>query len=250
MDLLFHTNKNKSERHFAIIPHFMLDSEKVDLFYKYIDEDYYSWWWPNTIILISPNHFLWEEKKVKTICDSNYINYKKIYTNWSNILALMWVDCDDKEKIFYHRGWILQTDEHWIWEHFKYIQKYFSDSNIIPVVTPSFEFNAVDNIIPFIQNVSWDVLVIASVDFAHYQPEEQTLQHDEKSIEMIKKLVTDKWEIMQWIDADCPACIYLIQKLAVANLQSPDVWWRDSSSTILWQDMWNDNTSRIFMYYK
>ena len=60
----------------------------------------------------------------------------------------------------------------------------------------------------------------------------------------------NKWEIANWIDADCPACLYLIQYLANEQWQKPELWWRDSSSTILWEDMWEENTSRIFMWYE
>jgi AmmeMemoRadiSam system protein B len=39
-------------------------------------------------------------------------------------------------------------------------------------------------------------LVISSVDFAHYQNEEQTLQHDQKSIETLKSMTLNQSEFM------------------------------------------------------
>jgi len=60
-------------------------------------------------------------------------------------------------------------------------------------------------------------LVITSVDFAHYQHEEQTLQHDEKSIETLKSMTLNESEFINLVDADCPACLYLIQSLANKN---------------------------------
>jgi AmmeMemoRadiSam system protein B len=39
-------------------------------------------------------------------------------------------------------------------------------------------------------------LIIASVDFAHYQNEEQTLQHDQKSIETLKSMTINESEFM------------------------------------------------------
>ena len=241
----------KTKRHFAIIPHFMLDSEKVDQFYQLIDSRYYSNWdKPDIILLISPNHFHAEENNIETICDSTTLKYQSNYVNTSSKLSSLWVKCDNNEKIFYSRWETLQTYEHGIWEHFKYIEKYFSDSQVIPIITPSFKFSAVDNILPSIRHLKSNLLVIASVDFAHYQPEKQTLENDERSIETLESLTIDKWEIAQWIDADCPACLYLIQYLANEQWQKPELWWRDSSSTILWEDMWEENTSRIFMWYE
>ena len=247
----FNINKQQSERHFAIIPHFMLDSEKVDQFYQLIDSKYYSNWdKPDIILLISPNHFHAEENNIETICDSTILKYQSNYVNTSSKLSSLWVKCDNNEKIFYSRWETLQTYEHGIWEHFKYIEKYFSDSQVIPIITPSFKFSAVDNILPSIRHLKGNILVIASVDFAHYQPEKMTLENDERSIETLKSSTINKWEIANWIDADCPACLYLIQYLANEQWQKPELWWRDSSSTILWEDMWEENTSRIFMWYE
>jgi AmmeMemoRadiSam system protein B len=39
-------------------------------------------------------------------------------------------------------------------------------------------------------------LVIASVDFAHYQNEAQTLQHDQKSIEILKSMTLNQSEFI------------------------------------------------------
>jgi AmmeMemoRadiSam system protein B len=106
------------------------------------------------------------------------------------------------------------------------------------------------NILQIIDSLNWNILIIASVDFAHYQNEKQTLQHDEKSVETLKSMTLNQSEFMDWIDVDCPACLYLLQSLANIQWQKPELWWRDSSSTILLKDMWEENTSRIFMRYK
>ena len=235
------------EQHFAIIPHFMLDSKKVDQFYNFLSNEY---WEPDTIILISPNHFHTNENEIKTICENSQVNYNSETVNLSAKLHKLWVQCDEENKIFSYRWNNLQTNEHGIGEHFQWINKYFSDTKIIPVISPCFQISGVKDILPIIENLDWNIFVIASVDFAHYQNEEQTLQHDEKSIETLKSMSLNELEFIESIDADCPACLYLIQSLAYIKWQNPELWWRDSSSTILWKDMWEENTSRIFMWYK
>ncbi|MBQ2599947.1 hypothetical protein II582_00810 [bacterium] len=45
----------------AIIPHFMLDTTKVDEFYSLIHDKRYSDQNPDAIVLISPNHFFWQK---------------------------------------------------------------------------------------------------------------------------------------------------------------------------------------------
>ena len=236
----------KSGLHFAIIPHFMLDSEKVNQFYDFLDN---KCWKPDTILLISPNHFHTDEKKIKTICENSTVNYKSETINLSAKLHELWVKCDEEKEIFYSRWDNFQTNEHGIGEHFQWINKYFPDSEIIPLISPCFQISTIKDAFSVIENLNWNILVIASVDFAHYQNEEQTLQHDQKSIETLQDMVLNEVEFMDWIDADCPACLYLIQSLAEIQWQKPELWYRDSSSTILWKDMWEENTSRIFIWY-
>ncbi|MBQ5945252.1 hypothetical protein IJL65_02390 [bacterium] len=54
----------------------MLDSEKVDQFYNFLSSEYYPNEKPDTIVLISPNHFYADEKEIKTICENSSVNYK------------------------------------------------------------------------------------------------------------------------------------------------------------------------------
>ena len=227
----------------------MLDSEKVDQFYNFLKSEYYNWWEPEKIILISPNHFHAQAKEIQTICESSDVNYKSINKKLSSELHNLWIKCDENWEIFGLRWDIQKTDEHGIGEHFQWIDKYFPDSEIIPLVSPCFQFSATEDILPKLENLNWNILVIASVDFAHYQNEEQTLQHDQKSIETLKSMTLDESEFMDWIDADCPVCLYLLQSLANQKWKKAELRYRDSSSTILNQDMWEENTSRVFMRY-
>ena len=64
----------------------MLNNEKVDQFYNFIKNAYYSDNEPNTIVLISPNHFHTDEKEIKTICESSPVNYKSETVNLSSKL--------------------------------------------------------------------------------------------------------------------------------------------------------------------
>ena len=240
----------RSNRNFAIIPHFMLDSEKVDLFYKFIKDEYYHWWEPEKIILISPNHFHTQTNQIQTICESSNVSYKSNEIYLRSELSNLWVTCDKEWNIFDSRWNNLNTNEHGLWEHFQWINKYFRNSKVLPIISPCFQFSAIEDILPKLNELNWNILVIASVDFAHYQNEEQTLQHDNKSIETLKSMTLDQSEFVEWVDADCPVCLYLIQNLAIRNWKKTELRYRDSSSTILKQDMWKENTSRIFIWYK
>ena len=227
----------------------MLDSEKVDKFYDFLKNEYYKWWEPEKIILISPNHFHSQTKEMLTICISADVSYNSNTRKLSSELSDFWMKCDENEEIFEPWWDSLKTNEHGIWEHFQRINKHFPNSEILPIISPCFQISTVKDILPKIEGLNWNILVIASVDFAHYQNEQQTLQHDQKSIETLKSMALNQSEFIDWIDADCPACLYLVQSLANQKWQKPELRYRDSSSTILNQDMWEENTSRIFMWY-
>ncbi len=240
----------KSEWDFAIIPHFMLDNKKVDKFYDFLKNEYYNWWEPEKIILISPNHFHTQTKEMLTICKSDNVSYNSNTRKLNSELSDLWIKCDESGEIFEPWWDSLKTNEHGIWEHFQWINKYFPNSEVLPIISPCFQLSAVENVLTNLKNLDWNILIIASVDFAHYQNEQQTLQHDQKSIETLKSMTLNQSEFVDWIDADCPACLYLLQSLASQNWKKAELRYRDSSSTILNQDMWAENTSRIFMWYK
>ena len=228
----------------------MLDSEKVDKFYDFLKNEYYNDWEPEKIILISPNHFHSQTKEMLTICKSADVSYNSNTRELSSELSDLWIKCDKNEEIFEPRWDSLKTNEHWIWEHFQWINKYFPNSEVLPIISPCFQLSAVEHTLAKVESLDWNILVIASVDFAHYQNEQQTLQHDQKSIETLKSMTLNQSEFIDWIDADCPACLYLLQNLANEKWKKAELRFRDSSSTILNQDMREENTSRIFMWYK
>ncbi len=250
---LFSPNQKGSEweRHFAILPHFMLDSEKVDQFYKYLNNYYYgSWNLPDKIILVSPNHFHSELKQPLTICKTSDVYYKSESINLSNDLNTLWIDCDNKENLFYSWGETIQTQEHGIWDHFQWINKYFKWTKVLPLIISSQDRFSIESIFEWIRWLTGKILVLTSVDFSHYQPEDITLEHDKKSIEILERWTLNKPWFLSWIDADCPACLYFTQFLANDKWQHAKLRYRDSSSTILGKDMSEENTSRIFMWYE
>jgi AmmeMemoRadiSam system protein B len=91
-------------------------------------------------------------------------------------------------------------------------------------------------------------LIIASVDFSHYLPEATAQANDQISIQTLQNWTWNRWDF-RWLDVDCPSCLYLVNEIAI-HKQSAQLYYRDSSSTILWKDMQSENTSRVFMYYE
>jgi predicted class III extradiol MEMO1 family dioxygenase len=62
--------------HFAIIPHFMLASQKVDQFYEFLQTKRYMKNDPQTIVIIAPNHFNQRSQTPQTICKASEVYVK------------------------------------------------------------------------------------------------------------------------------------------------------------------------------
>lgn len=241
---IFSINLKKTEVHLAIIPHFMLDTTKVDEFYSLIHDKRYVEKNPDAIVLISPNHFFWQKWNIATSCLDWVIRY-----NLEKINSLSFKNLSCENDVFKVVWDSTTISEHGLWEHFKRINKYFSGTKIYPVVASPKALEYTDSVISEIQKMKWDILVIASVDFTHYLPEDITYKHDQHSIQVLQSWIWTKKDFNE-LDVDCPSCLFIINELWKFSGQSWRFRYRDSSSTIAWKDMGEENTSRVFMYYE
>ena len=175
-------HKSLENMHLAIIPHFMLASEKVDEFYVFLKDKRYADHDPDTIIILSPNHFNQRSMIPQTICETSDIYFKnKKY----KLGPFPDTACD--ENIFYSFGNAITTNEHGIGEQLFRISKHFPEvQQIIPLVLPTHRepSELLRSAFDFTRNDNW--LRIASVDFSHYLPETITQANDEISITTLK----------------------------------------------------------------
>ncbi len=222
----------------------MLDTIKVDEFYSLIQNKRYSDRNPDAIVLISPNHFFWQKWNIAASCLNWAIRYnlEKINSNQFKNLPC--------ESDVFKSVWDSTTiSEHGLWEHFRWINKYFSGTKTYPIVASPKAIDYTDSVISQIQKMKWNILVIASVDFTHYLSENITYEHDQQSIQVLQSWTWTKKDFY-YLDVDCPSCLFIINELWKNSGQIGQFRYRDSSSTIAWKDMGEENTSRVFMYYE
>ena len=222
----------------------MLDITKVDEFYSLIQNKRYLEKNPDAIVLISPNHFYWQNWNISTTCKDWEIRYQaekvdsKMLKNLpceKNVFKIVW----DNTVI----------SEHGLGEHFRRINKYFPWTVVYPMVASPKAMEYTSKQIAEIQKLHWNIFVIASVDFTHYLPEDITYEHDQHSIQVLQDWTWTKKDFHD-LDVDCPSCLSIINELWKISGQSGRFRYRDSSSTIAWKDMGEENTSRVFMYYE
>lgn len=235
----------RSDRlYLAVIPHFMIRSQRVSDFYSFLQKKYFATNSPDQIVLISPNHFFPDMQRPVSICESREVKFKD-----ASLLAQARKDeritCE--QNVFYQQGSQRYTRDHGLWVHFPFINRYFpSVSKVFILVVPSYRLYHSGWIADQIAQFHGNTLVIGSVDFSHYKSEDIADQNDQISFGLLSQ--TGAIERLRNLDVDCPACLGVLDTLSQRQGQRIHQRLRDSSSTILGKDMKEENTSRQFLW--
>ncbi len=227
-------------KYFAIIPHFTIQPWKIDSFYSFLQTTYQiDTTQPLNIVVISPDHFNATTNTITMACKDT----KKLCYKDRCIPAKTLKQTDEP--------WCIpsQTKEHGLGEQIKFIQKIFPQGKIYPIILKPRKFGGDDSLIQMLDSYKFvgKTLYIASVDFSHYVAEDFALLHDKKTFYTLNNATS----IQEYtsLEVDCPSCLYVVNSLAKKNNVSPQLFLRDSSSTITHKDLGTENTSRQFIYY-
>ena len=228
----------------AVIPHFMIRSQRVSDFYSFLQKKYFATNSPDQIVLISPNHFFPDMQRPVSVCESRAVKFKD-----TSLLAQARKDerivCE--QNVFYQQGTQRYTRDHGLWVHFPFINRYFpSVSKVFILVVPSYRLYHSGWIADQIAQFHGNTLLIGSVDFSHYKSEDIADQNDQISFGLLSQ--TGDIERLRNLDVDCPACLGVLDTLAQRQGLHIHQRLRDSSSTILGKDMKEENTSRQFLW--
>ncbi len=246
-------NNNEDKKYFIVVPHHSITKDNIDKFYSDISLRYED---IKNIVIISPNHYgNWTAFFESFKQEGNYcfaINKRNIdienCVRWwkisfydyqkSNLYDLVDYEGNKNNFLLY---------EHWVWEHFKYINKYFPDyDKVYPIVLEMEYDKNPKNTQEFFERIKdynfweWNTLFIASVDFSHHVFEKVAVFHDMKTVEELNK------EKMGFMEVDCPNCLFLLKSLA--NYNDKDIFKlenRTSSSEIMWKSLLYENTSHV-----
>ena len=250
----FSDKKEPQQNYFVVAPHHSITAKNLDKFYYKISQKYKN---IENIVIISPNHYgegtqflesfkkewkycFWEEKKMLIEGEDSLNCIKWWKFNFYNYEKSELYDLVDYEKntLF----------EHWIWEHFRYINKYFSDyKKVFPVVIKienDEKFEKTKQVFDKLKNNNFwktNTLFIVSVDFSHHTFEKVAVFHDLNSVIELNKKKFEKAEV------DCPNCLYLAKNLAKENSKNIfKLYNRTSSSKITNKKLLYENTTHIF----
>lgn len=227
--------------HYRIIPHFVIAPEKLERARADLVEELQTS--DPTIIIISPDHFdsyktndLVFDSSIATLCVQGYCqqsagawrsSWYRTHQDWSTLLL----------------------SDHWIGTHLRFIQNYVPDAKVAPLLVQARDNKNLKTIITQISKItkSQETIVIGSVDRSHYVPEPRDLLHDHHTWTILNNTPSDR-SSWQWLDVDCPSCLWIVDSLARAEWRSPRLVWRDSSAE-LFGSSWFDTTSRALVRY-
>ncbi|MFA6917547.1 MAG: AmmeMemoRadiSam system protein B [Candidatus Gracilibacteria bacterium] len=241
-----------------ILPHHLLVEKYIDEFYKLTAENR-----PDIkrIILLSPNHFLYGFDPIQST-DKAFTpkNSPKLDTNFIKFLSKntpLRIESKNFEK------------EHGIMVELPFIKKYFPKAKVVPITLKNkISQLHLDKLVKEIskQNLS-NTLIIASIDFTHYEPESVALKNDNAIITWLKT-----WQEKDQKDAftaiknlaksgaaltrsavaiDSPESFYVMVKL-MENLKTKNMtlWKRTSSASLLNNTDPLQNTSHLFIKFE
>jgi len=242
-ELILNENKEtevtKNEKYFTIIPHHNLVDEKIDEYYNYLKNKYNNF---DNIIIISPNHF--ENVYYSPWVETKFCN--KMYPNEClTINSLDWINLDKNIISNENIDELVLTKEHWIANHFKFINKYFKNSDIYSIllkidIEKDYSLEEISEKLKN-YNFKWKTLFIWSVDFSHHVNEKVAVFHDMNTLDYLNGWFEKK------IEVDCPNCLYLIKDLSSHYSKNNfDLYSRTSTDSFLNINSNFDNTSHIY----
>ncbi|MFA5770939.1 MAG: AmmeMemoRadiSam system protein B [Patescibacteria group bacterium] len=177
-NVLINKNEKPDKNHVygGVVPHHLMVQDFIDDFFGRLKEQKYK-----TIVIISPNHF--------SVGNKNILFSE---SNWETPSGKLMVD-DRLASAAQKAGFISEEEpfaqEHGISGLTPFVKKYFPEAKFIPFIiknnaTPA-EVSALTDFL--VKNIDINnTLVLASVDFSHYQPTSVADFHDLKSVNSIQ----------------------------------------------------------------
>jgi len=235
-------NINQSSISSGVVPHHLLAKEIIDKFFKSISlkEN------PETIILLSPDHFrsgFIKEGGSFITLEIEARKFKELKVNTMLLRKLA-----GGNKMVFNNSFI--TFEHGVMVQLPYIRQYFSETKILPILIP---FNTtkeqVKHLIEAIHlQTSAKTIVISSVDFSHYLPREVAEFHDVKSI---NTLITNNENDFEDLEVDCWQCLYGARLLAqLRNKEFPEIIAHKNSADYSHANRQEETTSYCSVIFK
>jgi MEMO1 family protein len=204
----------------AIVPHHLLAADLIARIFKGLANQRF-----DSVILLSPNHFLAGKSKIITSKE-----------DWQTPYGLLKNDEDITDELLKDEKIKIEEEifarEHGIFSEIGFIKKTFPDAQIVPLVLrPSVTDEEAVQLaeIFFKIKLTKKILILVSADFSHNTDSRTAIKNNEESLKIINNFnFTD----FSGIKVDTPPSIYTLMRYAALN-DSKFKLINDSNSEIL-----------------
>lgn len=225
-----------------VVPHHDLVKNRRAALFARINEEMAGASAPDTIILVSPNHFNMGKSNVQISMASWQTADGEIAPNTDALSALVDARVATEEPASFLK-------EHGIRLILGDIKKTFPKANIIPIILKT---NTTDEEIASLHDVLKHAcehcVVVASVDFSHYQPAMLARLHDDTSIRALENL--DTKAVMSTAEVDSPAALNLLVRWAQSHATEHFSLFDHTNSGVLAKNTDMETTTHVFGWYE
>ncbi|HSI21014.1 MAG TPA: AmmeMemoRadiSam system protein B [Verrucomicrobiae bacterium] len=181
-----------------VVPHHDIVKEKRAQLFAEIHKRGVS---PATVILVSPNHYNSGVGVVQASTRTWTLNEGEIAPNMQVINRLLQAGVREESESF--------TNEHGVRLVLSDIEKNFPDASIVPlIVKEGATESQINQVFTALVETCENCLLVASVDFSHYQPAILANLHDSLTRRLLQN--GDKEAVLSKAEVDCGVCLSLL----------------------------------------
>ncbi len=197
---------------------------------------------PKTVILVSPNHFEAGRALVQTSAQT-----------WRTSLGEITPDTEVIDALVSRRAAAIEPEsfanEHGVKLILADIKRTFPDAEIVPILlSAAAQEKEVEKTYAALNAACADCLLIASVDFSHYQPALLAHLHDELSLRALIRRDADT--LLAKAEADSPATLSLLARWATRRNADNFHLFAHTNSGALARNPDMETTTHIFGWYQ
>jgi len=225
-----------------VVPHHDIVRERRAALFETIRDRFFGDTAPNAIILIAPNHFNAGSGLIQTADREWDTAYGTIKPASAVIRSLLDARIASDEPASFER-------EHGILLVLKDIKKNFPSSPLVPlIVKDNVQSDTIQQLASSLNDSCASCLVVASVDFSHYQPAALADLHDRLSIRALQN--RDMAALSNKAEVDSgPSLAFLARWAKLHGTQRFSLFDHTNSGTIV-SDPDQESTSHVFGWYE
>lgn len=225
----------------AVVPHHNIVAGQRAVFFKDLANAIGEQNYPETIILVSPNHYLAGHGKIQ-VTDKNWqLGEGSVNANSSVVTKLVRNGVAIKQTGSFE-------SEHGIYNILDDIHQTFPKANLVPIILEDVPQEQLSSLHNSLQKSCNKCLMISSVDFSHYQPAALADLHDQKTIRDLQTL--DTKDVLKNAEVDSGSSLALLTMWAKSHQTVQFNLQNHTNSDLLLNNPDIEGTSHILGWYQ